>query len=122
MTFSGDWERRKELSDRSLAMARRLGDPRTLSEVLSARFMAIWTPETLDERCANTTDGFAVVERGGGDLLTRFRALHWHATAGVESGRLHEGRRRVAEETQVAERLGQPLARWIAGSTRRSRS
>jgi tetratricopeptide (TPR) repeat protein/predicted Ser/Thr protein kinase len=118
LTFSGDWRRRLELSDRGLAMARRIGDPATLGTVLSSRFMTVWTPETLDERCADTAAELDLVERGGGDLIARFWALHWRAIACVEAGDLHEAERRFEEEDRIADRLGQPTARWLAAYDR----
>ena len=44
--------RRAELGDEALAMARRLGDPRTLARVLDARAMAQWNPRTVADRNA----------------------------------------------------------------------
>ena len=44
LTFARDWPRPLELSNEALATARQLGDPKTLSDVLSVRFMATWTP------------------------------------------------------------------------------
>jgi hypothetical protein len=114
LTFADDWPRRLEYSNEAVEMARRLGDPSTLSAVLSIRFMAIWTPETLAERDANTREELAIVEQAAHDLLARFWALHWRATVCVELGELHEAARRVEEESRIAERSGQPTARWLA--------
>ena len=118
LTFAGDWAQRRALSDEALAIARRLEHPSTLSDVLSVRFMATWTPETLDERFANTADELSVVESAGGDRLARFWAVHWRATACIERGELHEAERRIAEEADIAERIGHPTARWLAAYDR----
>ena len=118
LTFAGDWDQRSNLSDEALAIARRLRDPPTLSDVLSVRFMATWTPETLDERYANTAEELNVVESAGGDRLARFWAVHWRATACIERGELHEAERRIAEEADIAERIGHPTARWLAAYDR----
>ena len=118
LTFARDWPRPLELSNEALATARQLGDPKTLSDVLSARFMATWTPETLPERYANTAEELQLVEATGGDRLARFWALHWRATACIERGELHEAERRIAEEGQIADRIGQPTARWLAAYDR----
>src|SRR5205807_10524484 len=45
-----DLGHRRALSDEALAIARGLGDKRTLLQVLNLRFNAIWVPATLDER------------------------------------------------------------------------
>jgi len=118
LTFAGDWPQRRALSDEALAIARRLQDPATLTDVLSVRFMATWTPETLAERFANTADELSVVESAGGDRLARFWAVHWRATACIERGDLHEAERRMAEEADIAERIGHPTARWLAAYDR----
>jgi hypothetical protein len=65
LTFSGDWQRRKALSDESVAIADRLGDPATTSEVLSSRYITIWTPETLQLRVVETTRGLTLAEEIG---------------------------------------------------------
>jgi predicted ATPase/class 3 adenylate cyclase len=122
LTFAGDWDQRRALSDEALAIARRLGDPHTLTDVLSVRFMATWTPETLAERYSNTSDELSVVESAGGDRLARFWAVHWRATACIERGDLHEAERRIAEEADIAERIGHPTARWLAAYDRTSQA
>ena len=80
--------------------------------------MTIWTPETLAERAANTRAALVAVERGAGDLLARFWTLHWRATACVEEGNLSEARRLVDEESEIADRLRQPRALWLAAYDR----
>jgi predicted ATPase/class 3 adenylate cyclase len=117
-TFAGEWPLPLERSNQALALARRLGDPGTLTDILSARFMATWTPETLPERFANTAEELRVVEANTSDPLARFWALHWRATACIERGELHEAERRIAEEAEIAERIGQPTARWLAAYDR----
>ena len=117
LTFAGDWERRRALSDEAVAVARRLDDPPTLSEVLSARFMTIWTPETLAQRRADTAEELELALRGG-DRLARFRALHWRAVTCVESGELDDAARLVQREGRLAEELGQPTASWLAAYDR----
>ncbi len=55
-TFAGDWERRRNLCDEALAVARGTGDASTIRDVLSVRFISYWTPETLAQRCADTSE------------------------------------------------------------------
>jgi tetratricopeptide (TPR) repeat protein len=108
-----DRERRIELSDAALALARRLDDPAALSRVLSLRFVTLWMPETLDERLANNDENVAAARRTG-DPVAEFHAVHWRAAAFVEAGRLNDARRDVEHEAALAERLGQPTMRWLA--------
>jgi class 3 adenylate cyclase len=117
LTFAGDWERRKALSDESVAIASRLGDPVTLGEVLSARFITTWTPETLEQRVADTTRELALAEEIG-DPLARFRALHWRAAAAVEAADMDLAASLVERECEVARRLNQPTASWLAAYDR----
>ncbi len=44
LTYTADLERRRELSDEAVAIARRLGDLRTLASVLSSRFDSVRAP------------------------------------------------------------------------------
>ena len=121
LTFAGDWERRRRLSDEALTVARRTGDEVALADVLSARFMTIWTPETLAERRADTEEELALAGRQR-DRLARFRATHWRAVTLVESGELEEAARLVEREAQLAEELRQPTASWLAAYSRATRA
>ncbi len=108
-----DRNRRVELSDEALTLARRLDDPAALSRVLSLRFVTLWMPETLDERLANSDENVAAARRTG-DPVAEFHAVHWRAAALVEAGRLNDAERDVEHEAALAERLGQPTMRWLA--------
>ena len=117
LTFAGDWDRRKALSDQSLELAARLGDPSTLSEVLSHRFITIWTPETLAQRIEDTDRELAIAQEVG-NPLAQFRALHWRAAAAVEAGELDLAAKLVEAESEVADRLHRPTASWLAAYDR----
>jgi tetratricopeptide (TPR) repeat protein len=117
LTFAGDWPRRKALSDESVAIARRLGDPAIVSDVLSLRFITVWTPETLAERLADTERGLAIAQEGG-DQLALLRALHWRAAAAVEAGELQLSGQLVEQQSELAERLREPTYSWLAAYDR----
>jgi len=117
LTFSGEWERRRDLSNLAIAIARRSGDAAARSEVLSERFMTIWTPETLAVREADTAEALELADVDP-DPLTLFRALHWRAVACVESGRLDDASRLVQREVELAQQLAQPTALWLAAYDR----
>ncbi|HYZ80266.1 MAG TPA: AAA family ATPase [Solirubrobacteraceae bacterium] len=117
LTFAGDWRRRKALSDESLELATRLGDPMTLSEVLSHRFITIWTPETLAQRIDDTERELAIAQEIGNPLAV-FRAMHWRAAAAVEAGELDLAAELVKAESEVADRLQRPTASWLAAYDR----
>jgi class 3 adenylate cyclase/tetratricopeptide (TPR) repeat protein len=117
LTFARDWRRRKALSDESLELATRLGDPITLSEVLSHRFITIWTPETLAQRIDDTDRELAIAQEVG-NPLAEFRALHWRAAAAVEAGELDRAAELVRAESEVADRLHRPIPSWLAAYDR----
>ena len=117
LTFAGDWERRKALSDASVAIADRLGDPATVAEVLAVRFITTWTPETLEQRISDTARELAIAEEMGSPLA-RFRGLHWRAAAAVEAGDMDLAATLVERESEVARRLNQPTAGWLAAYDR----
>ncbi|HEX6492258.1 MAG TPA: AAA family ATPase, partial [Candidatus Dormibacteraeota bacterium] len=61
----GSMERRHELSAEALAMARRVGEPRTLVRVLAARSQAIWGPDTNGALRANGEEITAIAAQLG---------------------------------------------------------
>jgi tetratricopeptide (TPR) repeat protein len=48
------------------------------------------------------------------DPLAQFHALHWRGVALVQSGEIDELRRVVRRQRELAGRLGEPSARWLA--------
>ena len=113
LSFAPGFERRKALSDEAVAIARQLGDEATLCQVLSARFVPVWIPETLDERLAGADESVRIADQLG-DPLAQFKAIHWHGVALVQAARMEEARRAVEREKALAARLGEPTARWLA--------
>ena len=113
LSFSGDRERRVELSDEALRIARQLGDPKNLCRVLTARFVPIWIPETLPERLANSGESVALANQVG-HPQEQFEAIHWHSVALVQSGRIAEAIEAIERESEIAGKLGDPTATWIS--------
>ena len=62
---AGTEDKRLELSDAALAMARRLGDPATLAYVLSSCNLAVNMPNRLDEWIANGEESLGIAEQLG---------------------------------------------------------
>ena len=113
LMYSGEWERRVDLSNEALKIARRLNDVDALSTVLNMRFVTLLAPKTLAERRANTIEGVKAAERQS-DPLVRFFAYHWRAYACVEVGDVLASRRWLAREREIAEQLRQPTAVWLS--------
>ena len=63
--YSGDPNRRQALSEQTVELARRLGDPRTLAVCLDARHYALWRPETVDARLEVAAELRRVAEQTG---------------------------------------------------------
>ena len=62
-------DRRSQLSQAAVAMARRMDDPATLAAVLLERHMATWGPDNLPERLAVATEVVRLAEAGGDTVM-----------------------------------------------------
>ncbi len=113
LTYAGDWDRRRGLTDESLAMAQRVGDPTTLAYALTARYTVINVPHTLEERLVETAENLELTQSLG-DPVARFWALNFRASAALEAVDLAEVDRCTTEAVQLAHGLGQPFLRWVA--------
>jgi DNA-binding SARP family transcriptional activator len=112
LMYSSEWDRRIQLSDEALAIARRLNDPNTLSAVLNMRFVTLLAPGTLAERQANTLEAVAAAEQRS-DPMVRFYAYHWRAYTCIESGDMVSARTWAAREQTIADRFRQPTTLWL---------
>ena len=103
---------RDRLNAEAVAMARRIGDPRTLALVLTQRCVAQWTPsQTLAERQAALREAADIAERLNDPLLIGHTA-YLGAHAAMNTGDLDESDRQLARLHAVAEELAQPFMRW----------
>jgi tetratricopeptide (TPR) repeat protein len=92
------------------AVARQLGDDRTLGQVLWARTMALWSHSRPTEA---TESGLAAVEclRRANDQWSLVDALAWTSYPLLMSGRpeaIEQGGRFAAEAQELGQRLGHP--------------
>ncbi|MDX6718695.1 MAG: hypothetical protein QOJ63_949, partial [Solirubrobacteraceae bacterium] len=115
-----DWRLREKLSDDAVAMARRVGDLRTLALVLTQRAVAQWKPETLPHRQSDILEAGELADRLQDPLLGGHAAF-LGALAAMEAGDLERCDRSLARLAAVADRLGQPLMRWYAVIARAQR-
>ncbi len=99
------------MSDEGLAVARRVGDPDTLSYVLARRAHSLWVPELLEERLANTAENVALTERLARSD-DRFWAAMYRLAAVVTAGQGNEIDHHLATMREVADNVGLPLLRW----------
>src|SRR6266699_1803799 len=111
-------ERVLALSAEAVTLARQLGDPRDLAAVLRARWIALWRPETPEERLAIADEivrlGERMADRELPLLGRRFRIVGF-----LEHGDVVAADREIEAWAQIAGELRQPpyltdLAMWRA--------
>jgi len=114
LVWAPDGERRFALSDRALAMARRLGDREALARALLLRNMTISAPDTLDERatqCAELLELAVDLE----DPVLWFQAAFQRSGTAVEAGDIDGADEMVDVASILAGDLRQPSLLWQAG-------
>src|SRR5438093_1780890 len=96
------------LSEEAVTLARQLGDPRDLAAVLRARWVALWRPETAEERLAIADEivrlGEWTADRELALLGRRFRIVGF-----LEHGDVVAAEREIEAWAQIASELRQPL-------------
>lgn len=121
VVYGKDRSRRHTLSAEALAMARRSGDQRTLAHVLLARIVAIWGPDTVEERLRATEELLAVAGRIDDPVLVCSGC--WHRfIAATEAGDEAEADRCLDRSEQLATELGQRTMRWLTMILRANRT
>jgi tetratricopeptide (TPR) repeat protein len=104
---------RDRLNADAVAMARRIGDPRTLALVLTLARAAQWTPtQTASELQADLREAEEIADRLNDPPLAG-HAAYLGAHAAMNAGDLAEADRLLARLHAVAEQLAQPFMRWI---------
>ena len=111
--FTGESERVRELSARSLELARRSDDPVALVYALESRHAALMAGGDLDERLRLATELHAVAVEAGEPEL-RLLGLHWRTWDLLELGQVDLARVEAARIAQLAEERRQPIYRYHA--------
>ncbi len=109
--YSGTSERRAKLSEEAVAVARRIGDKRALTHALSARHIALWGPENVEERLEVASE----VVRLATDLEDTERALQgrvWQVVDSLELGDIQSTDVSIAVCARLAGELRQPGYLW----------
>jgi DNA-binding SARP family transcriptional activator len=115
-----DWRRRAKLGDESLAMARRVGDPRTLARVLTLCALAKWNPRTVLDRNRDLYEAWGLAAGLDEPLLAGYAAF-LGSDAAIESGDLERAGTLLESLGAIARRLGQPLVGWYEAIARAKR-
>jgi tetratricopeptide (TPR) repeat protein len=105
-------ERREVLSREAVEMARRLDDAASLAYALDARWVAIWGPDTLEERVAIAAE---VVQAAtvAGDGERTWEGHSWHSAAALELGDLRGVHDELDLMANMAKELRQPAQLWF---------
>jgi class 3 adenylate cyclase len=111
LAWQPDPRRRLGLSEEALRIARSLGDPGTLAQVLLARDYTISDPDNALERLAATAELSAIAEARGDPVLAS-RALALRFKAALELADVPEAERCLAENRMLVADLGQPGLTW----------
>lgn len=106
-----------EVSEQAVGIARRLGDPATLSYALEGRFAAIWWPENPEERLAIATEMLRLAEEAG-DVERIIQGHDFRVCALIELGDLASVHAELESESQLVRDLRQPAQRWLLTFTR----
>jgi DNA-binding SARP family transcriptional activator len=109
--YAGEPERRLELSEQAVALARRLGDPRTLAACLDARHYALWRPENVHERLEVAAELRRVAEQTG-DPELELEGAGWTVVDLLELGDVQGADIQIAAATKLAEALQRPIWLW----------
>ena len=118
--FSSDTARRDAISDEAVAMARRVGDRRTLLAALVTRHVILWRPETpLEDRLALAQE----IERLSGSKVDAFtlEGQAWRILDLLELGRIAEADREIDLYFGRCEQ-GPVPNRWLAMVIRATRA
>jgi class 3 adenylate cyclase len=109
--FGGEYQTRRALSDEALTLARSSGDAATLAFVLSQRLVALWAPETVDER-TSILEEFEALARGLDDPVLESRIRANRHLLSIELGDTQASRRALFRQAEIAERFEVVGASW----------
>ena len=118
--FSREVERREKLSEETIVMARRCGDPDALAFALSSHHYVLWGPDGLEERIA-VADHLRAVTARTRDTELILQALRWSIIDLLEIGDIPAADEHIARYSAVAAELGRPIYRWWAAVFRAMR-
>jgi hypothetical protein len=119
--FSASTAERAELSSEAVAIAQRVGDPAALASALSARHLALWGPENLDERIEAATEVIRLGEsQDDRELMLRGRV--WRMADLMERGDISAVDSDLDLLMTGAEELRDPLYLWNAPLLRAMRA
>jgi class 3 adenylate cyclase len=100
------------LGQEALAMARRVGDPVALVDSLTARHIALWRPEEVEELLAGGDEILRLAEAAD-DVDRMFLGHAWRVHAFLTLGDMDGVEREVTLTAGLARDLRQPICQWL---------
>ncbi len=112
LQFSGgDLERRLELAEMAVDVARRTGDNAALAHALFYPAESIGSPKTLELRRERAAEACALTDQVG-DTFAAYHANNYRALAALEGAELPTFRESSRIRDQISARVGEPVLRW----------
>jgi DNA-binding winged helix-turn-helix (wHTH) protein/tetratricopeptide (TPR) repeat protein len=115
LAWSGEEERRINLTTEATGVAERIGDPASLAYALSARHGLLWGPRHLADR-VRLVEQMGELARQARDTELILMHLLLRIAVGLETRAIDAVDRDIAEYTRIAEPLNQPQSLWYARS------
>ena len=109
--FLAPFERRRELADEAIGMARRIGEPELIISTLTLCEYPLRVPRTLDERLANTAEAMALAAQVGSTGLLSW-AANLRSVAAAQAGMIDEYDRCLGIQAETAARLADMSVLW----------
>jgi tetratricopeptide (TPR) repeat protein len=95
----------------AVATARASDDTSALASALSARHVALWRPDGVEERLS-VADEMIAAAREAGDRRAELQARNWRVADLFELGRMESWREETARHAQLAAELRLPTFQW----------
>ena len=109
--YAPDRTRSEALSAEAVATARAAGNGNALASALSARHVALWRPDRVEERLA-TAAAMIAAARSSGERHTELQARNWRVADLFELGDMPAFREEVARHARLADELRLPSFQW----------
>jgi hypothetical protein len=111
LSFVGSEDRRLELADEAVVLARAGGDPAALAAALASRCDAVAGPDHVSERLGAATEIVALA-RAAGDRALELLGRRFRVIALCEFGSMVDVDEEIAAFDRLATLHGDPLYRW----------
>jgi tetratricopeptide (TPR) repeat protein len=119
--YSDARERRFQLSEQAVALARRSDEKSTLAMVLNARHYVLWDSDHLTERLRIATEMVTLAEEERNRELALL-GVHWRVVDLLEQGDIVNADRAIATHARLAEELRQPYHLFYSTAFRAMRA